>query len=709
MAKKIIPSDFKTNVVDQLIESFSYDSNTSYYGFVADHISTGETEQEIVQPDPSVKTLKTDVFRNMIFGKRIERDDVRFVISRYNWEENSVYARYDDEDINLLYKRFYIMTDEGSFKHVYKCIDNANNGVSTASPVFNDIDFRDDFYETSDGYIWKYMYSINAIDFVRFSTEKFIPVAANNVVKENAKAGALSVIKIESEERLGSSITLNGKNYNNYILDGSFTDTDVLLGNTVQYRISSNATSVQGFYGNTIIQLVSGTGAGQFKRVVDSYLNQNLGGIFIQIDTAFSITPDATTRYEISPEVKIVGDGNETIQAFARAVVNANASNSVHRVEILNPGENYSFATAEVLKGSPAAADGSSVGILVEPVDAILKPIIPPPGGHGFNVNSELGAKAICINSTFAGRADGTLPILNSFAQYGIIKNPVFANVHLTVTRPSSNFPGIDGVFIEGETVTQFKKVLLGGSVSIQANTNIVVGNFETSNYSEFLSPGDFVYITSQESPDFNFAAEVQTIINNSSFSVSVNSPWSSNAAFLYYGEPISTGIINDIQGFDNVYLRNVDKKIELNNLIIGRTSFAVANVVNISINNKYQNPSNYNFEYFTQYIRCEGAMAGTFQQNEKVFQGENLENATFEGFAHSSNSTFLAITNYVGKLDTGKHIFSTISGAIMAPAFDKYNGDLDPSLGSVIYLQNEIPVTRNENLTEEIRVILEF
>jgi len=45
----------------------------------------------------------------------------------------------------------------------------------------------------------------------------------------------------------------------------------------------------------------------------------------------------------------------------------------------------------------------------------------------------------------------------------------------------------------------------------------------------------------------------------------------------------------------------------------------------------------------------------------------------------------------------------------IVGNELDIVYGDLDPNSGSVIYIQNDIPVDREENQTEEIRVILEF
>ena len=44
-----------------------------------------------------------------------------------------------------------------------------------------------------------------------------------------------------------------------------------------------------------------------------------------------------------------------------------------------------------------------------------------------------------------------------------------------------------------------------------------------------------------------------------------------------------------------------------------------------------------------------------------------------------------------------------------MVAPFDKYDGDFDATTGDIIYLQNDIPVTRENNQSEVIRVILEF
>lgn len=174
MPKQIVPNAFKTHMLTQLVESINESANTSYYAFVGDHIADGDTLEDVAQPTGSRRQLVTEPFRNMIFGKKISRNDVRLIAKRYDWTANTVYAMYDDVDDKLDQKKYYVLVDEIAFRHVYKCLYNAGNTASTAKPLFADVQYDPDvesgenYYETSDGYIWKYMYSIDSDTFKKF-------------------------------------------------------------------------------------------------------------------------------------------------------------------------------------------------------------------------------------------------------------------------------------------------------------------------------------------------------------------------------------------------------------------------------------------------------------------------------------------------------------------------------------------------------------
>ena len=66
---------------------------------------------------------------------------------------------------------FYVVTDE---YNVYKCLDNNNNARSTVKPTGTALDP----FETSDGYIWKFMYNIPINLRNKFYTDDHIPVVS---------------------------------------------------------------------------------------------------------------------------------------------------------------------------------------------------------------------------------------------------------------------------------------------------------------------------------------------------------------------------------------------------------------------------------------------------------------------------------------------------------------------------------------------------
>lgn len=119
----------------------------------------------------SVST-KYEVWSNMIGGKRLFGGDLHHVIPRYNWTSNTVYTSYDHTNPDLLNgnTQFYVMNSDYS---VYKCLANANGTVSTSEPTSVNPEIVS---ITSDGYYWKYMYTLNDSEKLRFLTDDYIPV-----------------------------------------------------------------------------------------------------------------------------------------------------------------------------------------------------------------------------------------------------------------------------------------------------------------------------------------------------------------------------------------------------------------------------------------------------------------------------------------------------------------------------------------------------
>jgi hypothetical protein len=191
-----------------------------------------------------------DIWKSMIGGKRVVGNDIRHVVPRHDWTANTVYNAYDNDWDSLILKdannQFYVITDEFN---VYKCLGNnwaggANVTYSTEKPRSTNPYGN---FQTSDKYIWKYLYTLNSEEQIRFTTEDFFPVKTlvtddNTLqwqVQDTAIPGAIHYIAVTS---MGSGYTSNnitiritgdGQYANAYAVRNTFTDkiTSIVVDN----------------------------------------------------------------------------------------------------------------------------------------------------------------------------------------------------------------------------------------------------------------------------------------------------------------------------------------------------------------------------------------------------------------------------------------------------------------------------------------------
>jgi len=210
------------------------------------------------------------IWRNMIGGKKLTGNDVRHVIPRYNWTSNTIYTAFDDmADMFTGNPQFYVVT---SAFHVYKCIGNNGSSVSTVEPTaINPASTT----QTSDGYIWKYMYTISDQGLLKYTTQNYIPVKTLNAndgslqwnVQEDAVEGAINSVLLTSGG-LGYS------NSSNLLVTVSGDGTGlVITGNvnlTSQMVSSLSVTSPGQDYTYASIEIEGGAGSGATARAIIS-------------------------------------------------------------------------------------------------------------------------------------------------------------------------------------------------------------------------------------------------------------------------------------------------------------------------------------------------------------------------------------------------------------------------------------------------------
>lgn len=189
----IITNNFK---IQNAINFTREVSNNNYYIAIGkvDDWEAGHT----LTPVNSTTTYRS-LWDNMIGGKEISTNRVSLVVPKINWTAGVIYSMYDDEDTDLYNKNFYVINDD---RNVYKCLFNNNDNPSLIKPSGTGTST----IELSDGYVWKYLYTVSLDDLSRFDVDNYIPItndpipeSAQDIVMRSAIPGTIDTIKVVNE------------------------------------------------------------------------------------------------------------------------------------------------------------------------------------------------------------------------------------------------------------------------------------------------------------------------------------------------------------------------------------------------------------------------------------------------------------------------------------------------------------------------------
>ena len=218
-------------------ESFRDTLQTSnkVYMFVGRAKTWGSTDVPPTgEPLDSFEYARTSYGDSVAF-KRVDISDTALVIPRVDWIDPTkttggvgrTYSMYKPDyaptkttangSSRLYDSNFYVMNSDFN---VYKCLYNGQNPdfprgrPSLVEPTGTSTTI----IETSDSpgvysYRWKYLYTIDADNILKFVTTEFIPVLSNSLVKSAANSGSVDTVVIENA----------GSGYNN----GTFTNVPI--------------------------------------------------------------------------------------------------------------------------------------------------------------------------------------------------------------------------------------------------------------------------------------------------------------------------------------------------------------------------------------------------------------------------------------------------------------------------------------------------
>lgn len=640
----LITSNFSTELAKYLINSF--DETDSYYIFAGKHTSDNVSITE------SNKNY-IDIYNNIVFSKKIQKDDIKFMIRNIPWTTGKKYSTYSNTDTDLKNKDFFTVVDDGDEFNVYKCLDNANT-VSTIPPSRSGNSMDEKPHITSDGYMWKYMFTIDNFSYNKFATRDFIPYIPNNSIITNSTEGTVDTIKIIN----------SGRNFNNYISNAIFSSGDLSIGgdNTV-YGAPTSASNINDYYKGCVLRIKSGLGIDQYRRII-GYDGSSLQKKFI-LDKPFTILPESNDTYEVYPYVYIWGDGNETIASEGIAYINSTA-NSISSISVLNSGKGYRKASATIGNSPKILFDNSGTNsnitfpsVITQDssyIPAVLEPIISPIKGHGNNPIEELFANKIGIGIKINQTESGTIPIENDFKQIGIIKNPLFDNVSIFHDTSKAL-----GSFSIGEELVQFNNIKLNGTFTSNTANNIIekISQGKLSSQISIINAGTGYDTTSNNQLVFNNSGTGGSGATGT-FTVNANgaitSATVSNTGSGYITSPsisinptaAATGSLGQL----SIALANPESPLLKDSFIVGE-NILVSSISNNFISTVNTIPENYRIEL----------------TNNVPFTSNSISlsklKITAKGIISSLSSGRIVLTNVSGKFTDNSKIIGMGSSAV--------------------------------------------
>ena len=440
MANNALKTLLKTDLIELIRSTMS--SKNYYYLYVSrsepyedNAVTTTLVESDTNPPSIGESSRNIyDVYRNMLFIKRVRPEHMRLIIPRIDWTSGDVYTPYS-ETTDMAGTDYYVLTTDFN---VYKCMGAI--GASTIMPTGK----SSDVVSLSDGYKWKYLYTVPEND-IEYITLDYIPIfvsveeyAEQKEVQNTAKAGSIDTVSANSNESpTFSKIFSVDRFISNTNRSVIFSELGVTVNAAGSSYISfvpvgEDQNPTNGYWNNYAIHTNAGPGIGQYFRILN-FVKGGSGVSYYYANVYPVINRELTDSsvFKIVPYMVVDGDGQDAVVVPVTSI-----DKKIAGLSIVNPGKNYTHASPRVVTESGSATIGSQVGLFNDSISVSLS----TPKGHGYNAVKELGTSDLMIVLELEGNEAGKLSTRNEYRQFGLVKNPF---LHGGMTLAGSSEEGV--------------------------------------------------------------------------------------------------------------------------------------------------------------------------------------------------------------------------------------------------------------------------
>jgi hypothetical protein len=386
----------------------------------------------------------SDLYDDMISLKRVLANDTIQVVRRIDWtppEKTTgglgyIYDMYRHDysptktaasgSTRLYDADFYVVN---SSYQVYKCIYNGtspsdpNGKPSTIEPTGTSTSI----ITTSDGYRWKYMYTIPVAQVLKFFSSEYLPVLSDTAITSNAVPGEIDTVIINS-----SGSGYNNGTYDNVAIsgDGSGARVSIVVdgGKLVNATVTSGGTGYT--FGKIIVDSINGIGTGTGATIDVIIPPQNGHGY----DSSFELG-----GYRVMVNAKL---------SYSEGSGDFPTDNDYRRIGLLiNP---YKYKTLELNSDLTLSATKSVIFSPLFQGNFVVDEIIQQTRTVGGQSITSRG-RVISWNSTtkvlkyYQNKVDGIYPeVIGSLNEF-TGSNPITGNTSGASAEPDVNFPSVPG------------------------------------------------------------------------------------------------------------------------------------------------------------------------------------------------------------------------------------------------------------------------
>lgn len=438
----IITSKYRTRNADFFVQDVALQD---YYVFVS---STGISGS--INSDTSVN----EFLEKTLFGKKVNTSDVFYMIDSNRWQYGTIYDQYDDA-VDLSTKTFYTVVypsdnSTGDYR-VFKCIFNNYGEPSYNAPNY-EAEIIDQIYRMGDGYVWKYMFAITPQQFQKYSALSYAPIIGS------ASASPVVGKTIDHIEVTNYQIN-KGYEVKNGIIE------EVLTNDIVIYSSAGNLSEISNYYSGQSFYVTNPDNTSRLYTIDQySFNTSNLRATIRLLDKDGFIQENFT--FKIFPRIEITGDGSGAV-----AIPDINSLGTIEKILMLDNGSGYTKASARVV--TPLYGFDPLIVNSLD-VEAILRPILSPEGGHATNFKDELKSKRVLVYTVLTDADNLSIPSSNKYTKIGLVKNPEFvSNTSPSIFDNRIELELNSSILFDDEIVTQVS----GSNVTFRAQVHEASGN----------------------------------------------------------------------------------------------------------------------------------------------------------------------------------------------------------------------------------------